>query len=140
MTMLLCCDPSRKVVVHEYCSDYTLIYNRPVLLQQRPLQLSDICLQPMVSRNKWSWTMAQSLFGFRTENGIKCALYHLLSNCRTPQGDIQTSYTEKQVKRIEGHRLANFLLTYHSTPHATIKQIPSSFFIQRERRTRFSFP
>ena len=44
------------------------------------------------------------------------------------------------MKKMEelSHRLADFLLTYRSTPHATTNRTPSSLFIQREVRTRFS--
>ena len=36
------------------------------------------------------------------------------------------------------HRLANFLLTYRVTPHTTTGRTPSSLFLQRDIRTRFS--
>ena len=35
------------------------------------------------------------------------------------------------------HRLANFLWTYRSTPHATTGVSPSSLFLRRHMRTRF---
>ena len=35
------------------------------------------------------------------------------------------------------HRLAEFLFTYHSTPHATTNVSPSKLFQQRKLRTRF---
>ncbi len=34
------------------------------------------------------------------------------------------------------HWLANFLLTYRSTPHATTQRSPCSLFIGRDIRTR----
>ena len=35
-------------------------------------------------------------------------------------------------------RLADFLLTYHSTPHSITKQAPSELFMKRILRTRLS--
>ena len=45
----------------------------------------------------------------------------------------------KQGKVEEGlsHRLANFLLTYGTTPHSTTGKSPSQLFLQRDIRTHF---
>ena len=40
--------------------------------------------------------------------------------------------------RSVSHRLANFLLSYRATPHATTNRSPSSLFLNRTLRTRFS--
>ena len=81
---------------------------------------------------------------FTKSNGIKhtrCAPYHPSSNGaveRFNQTFKQALKASEKDGRTLSHRLADFLLTYRSTPHATTNRTPSSLFLQREVRTRFS--
>ena len=81
---------------------------------------------------------------FMESNGIKhinCAPYHPSSNGAVEQFNEtfkQTLRAGKMDGKTLSHRLADFLLTYHSTPHATTNRTPSSLFLQKELRTGFS--
>ena len=96
--------------------------------------------EQVVSDNGPQFT-SEEFESFMRSNGIKhtrCAPYHPSSN-----GAVERfNQTFKQASAKDGrplsHRLADFLLTYRSTPHATTKRTPSSLFLQREIRTRFS--
>ena len=76
---------------------------------------------------------------FMKMNGIKhirCALYHLSSN-----GAAERFVQTFRRAGLEGtpsqeQRLANLLLTYRSTSHATTNQIPSQLFMGQGLRTR----
>ena len=90
--------------------------------------------------------IADEFATFMSSNGVKhirSAPYHPASNGAVERF-IQTF---KQSMRAGDrgstnltlhHRIANFLLTYRSTPHATTNQSPASLFLQRQLRTRFS--
>ena len=90
--------------------------------------------------------IADEFATFMNSNGVKhirSAPYHPASNGAVERF-IQTF---KQSMRAGNrgstnltlhHRIANFLLTYRSTPHATTNQSPASLFLQRQLRTRFS--
>ena len=81
---------------------------------------------------------------FIKQNGIRhtrCAPYHPSSNGaveRFNQTFKQALRASEKDGRTLSHRLADFLLTYRSTPHATTNRTPSSLFLGREVRTRFS--
>ena len=71
---------------------------------------------------------------------IKSAPYHPASNGqveRLVQSFKQSLKAGKDGGRTLAHRLASFLLTYRSTPHATTGKSPSQLFLKRDIRTRF---
>ena len=76
-------------------------------------------------------------------NGIKhvrVAPYHPASNGlaeRLVRTFKQTMRTGKHDGLTPSHRLENFLLTYHFTPHATTGEAPCSLFLGRIVQTRF---
>ncbi len=81
--------------------------------------------------------------GFMRANGVKhirVAPYHPASN-GLAERFVQSFKTAMKASMNSGismtHRLANFLLTYRSTPHATTGVSPSSLFLHRCIRTRF---
>ena len=83
---------------------------------------------------------------FLKRNGVKyicCAPYHPSSN-GAAERFVQTFKQAMKASIKEphpvAHRLANFLLTYRSTPHATTNVAPCTLFLQRELRTRFNLP
>ena len=49
----------------------------------------------------------------------------------------QSMKASKQDGRSISHRLENFLLTYHTTPHSITNSTPASLFLGRDIRTRF---
>ena len=81
--------------------------------------------------------------GFMRGNGIrhiKSAPYHPATNGlaeRFVQSLKQALKTNISSGRPLSHRLANFLLTYRSSPHATTGVSPCSLFLKRQVRTRF---
>ena len=87
--------------------------------------------------------VADEFATFMKGNGIKhirCAPYHPSSNGAVERF-IQTF--KRAMKAGEGdalplsQRLANFLLSYRSTPHATTNRTPSELFLGRRVRTQF---
>ena len=80
---------------------------------------------------------------FMRANGIKhtrCAPYHPSSNGAVERF-VQTFKRAMQASEKDGlplpHRLANFLLSYRSTPHTTTGVSPATLFLGRDLRTRF---
>ena len=75
---------------------------------------------------------------FMKKNGVKhthCAPFHPSSNGaveRFNQTFKQSLRASEKDGRTLSHRLADFLLTYRSTPHTTMNQTPSSLFLYRE--------
>ena len=99
--------------------------------------------EQVVSDNGPQFT-SEEFESFMRSNGIKytcCAPYHPSSNEaveRFNQIFKQAMKASAKDGRPLSHRLADFLVTYRSTPHATTKRTPTSLFLQREIRTRFS--
>jgi len=87
---------------------------------------------------------SQEFQTFLRQNGVKhirCAPYHPSSNGaaeRFVQTFKQALKASDKDSRSVSHRLANFLLTYRSTPHATTNVAPSTLFLKRDIRTRFN--
>lgn len=80
---------------------------------------------------------------FLKGNGVRHILsapYHPSSN-GAAERFVQTFKQAMKASNTESHsvayRLANFHLTYRSTPHSTTNVAPCSLFLQRELRTRF---
>lgn len=72
---------------------------------------------------------------------IHCAPYHPSSNGAIERFNLtfkQALKASAKDGRTLSHLLADFLLIYRSTAHATTNRTPSSLFLQREVRTRFS--
>ena len=99
--------------------------------------------EQIVTDNGPQFTSAE-FESFVKGNSIKhtrCAPYHPASNGaveRFNQMFKQALKASANDGRAIAHRLADFLLTYWSTPHATTGRTPSSLFLQREIRTRFT--
>ena len=81
---------------------------------------------------------------FLRQNGVKhiqVTLYHLASN-GAEERMVQSFKRSVEASVSTGaptmHRLAAFLLTYRTTPHAVTGRTPSSLFLGRECRTRLS--
>ena len=78
---------------------------------------------------------------FMRANGIKhtsCAPYHPSSNGAIERF-VQEGHTGEREKWVATflHSLANFLLTYQSSPYSTTGVTPTSLFLGRSLRTRF---
>ena len=86
--------------------------------------------------------IAEEFESFLQANGIKhvkCAPYHPASNGaveRLVQTFKKAMKTAKNVYNNTEQALANFLLTYRSTPHSTTNEPPSKLFLGRKIRTR----
>lgn len=79
---------------------------------------------------------------FLSSNGVKhilCSPYHPSSNgaaerfVRTFKQALKTARIERKTTQ---EHLANFMLTYRSTPHATTGETPANLFFGRSLRTR----
>ena len=86
---------------------------------------------------------AEEFARFLRNNGVKhirTIPYHPASN-GLAERFVQSFKQALQASRNDGrslpHRIATFLLTYRSTPHATTGVAPCSLFLQRKLRTRF---
>jgi hypothetical protein len=97
--------------------------------------------QQLASDNGPQFT-SQCFAEFMKQNGIKhikCSPYHPSSNGlaeRFVQTFKQAMKAEKSDQMPVDRKMAEFLLGYRSTPHATTNQSPSSLFLKREIRTR----
>ena len=99
--------------------------------------------EQVVSDNGPQFT-AEEFKTFMKSNGVKhirCAPYHPSSN-GAAERFIQTFKRSMKASQKDGrtlsHHLADFLLTYRATPHATTGRAPSTLFLQRHLRTRLS--
>ena len=86
--------------------------------------------------------VAEEFETFLKRNGVKqirCAPYHPSSNGAVERF-IQTFKKAMKASEKDGrtlsHRLADFLLTYRATPHATTNVAPFNLFLLRSIRTR----
>ena len=81
---------------------------------------------------------------FCKQNGVKhirCALYHPASNGlaeRFVQTFKRAMKASTEDKNSLNQRIANFLLTYRCTPHATMGEAPCQLFMGRKIRTRLN--
>ena len=97
--------------------------------------------QQLVSDNGPQFT-SQCFAEFMKQNGIKhikCSPYHPSSNGlaeRFVQTFKQAMKAGKSDQMSVDRKMAEFLLGYRSTPHATTNQSPSSLFLKREIRTQ----
>ena len=98
--------------------------------------------EQIVSDNGAQFT-SQEFSDFVQANGIKhirSAPYHPSTNDQAERF-VQTFKRAMKAGEREGRslktRLAQFLLSYRSTPHATTNVSPSELFLQRKIRTRF---
>ena len=85
---------------------------------------------------------SEEIQAFARENGIRhtfCAPYHPSSN-GSVERLVQTFKQSLQTSAKDGHslnhRVANFLLSYRTTPHTTTGVTPASLFVGRELRTK----
>ena len=98
--------------------------------------------QQVISDNGLQFTSSE-FTGFLRANRIKhilCAPYHPASNGQVERF-VQTLKRTLKTCRKDGktlhHRLAEFLLEYRATSHATTNVAPSELFLKRKLRTRF---
>ena len=86
--------------------------------------------------------VSEEFAAFLRENGVKhicCGPYHPSSNNGAVERFIQTSMKASENDgRSLSHRLANFLLSYRSTPHSTTNWSPCSLFLNRLIPTHLS--
>ena len=88
--------------------------------------------------------IAEEFKSFMKQNGVKhihCAPYHPSSNGaaeRFIQTFKKSMKASQKDDRTLSHRLADFLLTYRATPHATTGRAPSTLFLQRHLQTHLS--
>ena len=98
--------------------------------------------EQIVSDNGPQFTSAEFV-AFTQTNGVKhlrCSPYHPSSNGlaeRFVRTFKQTMAAGKHDGQTLQHRLANFLLSYRTTPHATTGVAPCTLFLGRSIRTRF---
>ena len=98
--------------------------------------------EQLVSDNGPQFT-SEEFKSFMKANGIKhirCSPYHPSSNGaaeRFVQTFKQAMKTTQTSSLTISHRLANFLFSYRSTPHASTNVPPSLLFLNRQFRTRF---
>ena len=98
--------------------------------------------EQLVSDNGPQFTF-ETFQEFMKQNGVKhilCSPYHPSSNGLAERFVRTFKESVKVGVRQGGHLsqvLANFLLTYRSTPHATTNESPSMLFVKRQLRTKF---
>ena len=98
--------------------------------------------EQVVSDNGPQFT-SQAFEQFMKLNGIRhlrCSPYHSSSNCLAERF-VRTFKESMQSSSKDGHslqqRVADFLLSYRSTPHATTDDSPAFLMFKRQIRTRF---
>ena len=96
----------------------------------------------LVSDNGPQFTSSEFAL-FLKANGVKhirCSPYHPSSN-GLAERFVQTFKQAMKSSVRDGpspqHRLANFLFTYRTTPHAITNRTPCMLFLNRQLRTRF---